>query len=149
MVSCSECGNSESFAVENGFNWCRECGNQIEKQVVYVQGYSNPQHYTLKTFYSRSKRFKVFLADFPKLYKHFDTILDVFAVVEFVWGCSKKQRVYFFSKNVCLHWILQFLGHDCKVPLLKDQTRNEKQLQRITELWTSSGHRFYKGVLFT
>ena len=143
MVSCSECGNSETFAVENGFNWCTRCGNQIDKQVVYVHGYANPQHYTLKTFYSRSKRFKLFLAEFPVLSNHYDAILDVFAIIEFVWGCSKKDRIYFFSKNVCLHWILQFLGVYCKVPLLKDESRNEKQLKRIAELWTSSGDRFF------
>lgn len=144
MVSCcNDCGNDESFAVENGFNWCMRCGNQIEKQVVYVHGYANPQHYALKTFYSRSKRFKVFLGVFPKLREHCDTILDVFSIIEFVWGTRKKDRIYFFSKNVCLHWILRFLGIVCKVPLLKDESRNEKQFASINKLWNGEGQRFF------
>ena len=64
-----------------------------------------------------------------------ECILNLYGFLEFMWNNKVgKQRKYFFATKVMLFFILERLGVQKDVPLLKNQDRNDKQLQALGEL---------------
>jgi hypothetical protein len=130
-----KCGSS-TFAIVDNYNTCLECGNCAEYAPTMTFSYNHPCSHRLRAYYCRVKRFKqyVFAQKQQLLYDFIDEILDLYNYVEFFWGVYKKTRKYFFSRKVMLFFIVERLGLDIKVPLLKDQVSNISQLESIVHL---------------
>ena len=135
----TECCKAQT-AVSGNSTWCTGCGAQIESQVQWVIGYSNPNTYRPRyPVYSRTKRFKFYILGLKEqeLYQHFDMVMDLFGLVEFHWGIrGSKSRKYFFNKACVLHFITTKLGLELEVRTLKDAERVSTQLKEMTDLLT-------------
>ena len=98
-----------------------------------LSGHSAPQTNS-RPQYSRLKRFIEYIRTFKSdsLSINLEPILDLFYLLENGWHKNKYGRTYFYCKNIVLHALILQLGiTDVLVPLLKDDTRNTKQLAEI------------------
>ena len=144
-MACKVCA-SENSVTDQGFVWCVDCGLQMGRSQVYVQGYQSPQTYRHPfPVYSRIKRFVVWLREMrlPLDNEDIEDILRLFSVIEFTWGCSKKARSYFFNKGCVLQFILDTLEIPFEVHTLKDPNRVDAQMQSMRKLLEQGASLFY------
>ena len=144
-MSCP-CG-SENFVVENNWKTCTECGLENSYEPKYFVSYALPRHEYRRQYYSRAKRFTKVLLDMKNEFiaKHFEEILELYALVEFHWiNNRKKKRKYFFSQKIILWYILKQLGIPLEVPVLKNVERSREQILSISKILSEM-----EGVVFT
>ena len=144
MSTCKTCGSDRNVVIEN-YVTCIDCGTQNDYQPKYVQGYATPHAYQRRQYYSRIKRFaktlKMMKSDV--IGNNTEAILNTYSSLEFSWNVNQeKTRKYFFSQKVILFFILEKLGIELKVPVLKNQERTEQQLERMQELQKMPGVAF-------
>ncbi len=134
-MTCPGCESTNSIHVDN-YKTCTDCGRMYVYQPVYTSGYSGQQRPFRKQYYSRIKRFIKRLQDIndSTLNSYNEEILYIYADLEFIWINSLKQRKYFFSQKVVLFFILEYLGIEVTVPVLKNKDRTETQLLRMRTL---------------
>ena len=139
-MTCELCGGTENVFLDN-YITCTSCGNQMTYQPKYVHGYSRPFQHRRQQYYSRIKRFAQKLRDIKSDIIGYNTedILSTYSLIEFAWNmCSNRTRKYFFSQKVVLFFILELLGIQLVVPVLKNKDRTDHQLGRMRELVDSS-----------
>ena len=133
----TECCKARSVVSENS-EWCTACGTEIRSHVQWVAGYNNPNMYRARyPVYCRTKRFKNFILDMKNrvIYCNYNSIMDVFGLLEFHWGIhGSKSRKYFFNKACVLYYIVSKLGLELEVRTLKDQERVNIQLAEMEQL---------------
>ena len=135
MVYCKECDAEVNGASMENVLWCTGCGSKLQDDIKWTFSYTNldSRRYS-RPQYSRLKRFIEYIRTFKSdsLGTNLEPILDLFYTLENGWHNNKYGRTYFYCKNVVLHALIRRLGiTDVTVPLLKDDTRNTKQLAEI------------------
>ena len=134
-MKCETCGGTHLVQLES-YLVCTACGTE-KKNNIYVSGYGNPILHKRLQYYSRIKRFRKTVMDLRcnTLGNAMDSILDMYAFLEFMWNNKRdKERKYFFATKIMLYFILKYLEIEKEVPLLKNKDRNEKQLAALEKL---------------
>ena len=135
MVYCNECTTEVNAVSMENVLWCTRCGVALKDDIKWTFSYANldTRRYS-RPQYSRLKRFIEYIRTFKSdsLSINLEPILDLFYLLENGWHKNKYGRTYFYCKNIVLHALILRLGiTDVMVPLLKDDTRNTKQLAEI------------------
>ena len=146
-LNCEHCGSSDLIQTESGM-CCRVCG-VMSSQPIFTWSYGQSvAPLQQRAIYNRTKRFTEFIRSlkFPEFRGRLNDILDLYNTIEFHFAMrvKNKERKYFYSRKVVLFYIAARLGIDVKVPLLKDNNRNEEQLTSIQNLrqFTIPGREF-------
>ena len=81
--------------------------------------------------------------DKDELNHNFNTILDMFSLIEFQWGMTyHEKRKYFYNKYVVLFFIAKRLGLKTKLRTLKDAERVEEQVTELRKLLNCASEMF-------
>ena len=135
-MTCRNCKGTQFVRADN-FNTCISCGTQAEYNPVYYNSYAVPVSHFRRQYYSRAKRFIKVLKGMcsDMIGQHFEHILQTYSFIEFLWNLKPdKKRKYFFSQKVILWFILNRLGIDIEVPVLKNKERTKEQVLAMNEL---------------
>ena len=140
MAPCTECGGTDT-AVHGGSRWCTQCGVQLEAQCQWTFSYSCNRHNCNRRVpvYSRLKRFREWCLKIriPYVLCNLDSIMDLYAIIEFSWLMDKKARCYFFNKNCILYFCVHILNlerKDDEITTLKDKERVDCQIREMCNL---------------
>ena len=137
MQKCKSCESTAMFQIEGRLT-CTSCGTTTDQQ-AYTWSYNHQcSPLQQRAIYNRTKRFIEFIRSLKKneFLVRLNDILDIYNQIEFYFGIHVKgvERKYFYSRKVVLFYIAKKLGIDVALPLLKDDQRNETQLQSILDL---------------
>ena len=138
MQCCEHCSGNQLVEID-GHLTCTDCGTVSSCNPVFTWSYEQSgaplQH---RAVYNRTKRFIEFIRGLRKneFMGHLDKILDLYNQIEFYFSLYVKGegRKYFYSRKVILFYIAKRLGIEVDLPLLKDRSRNESQIQSILDL---------------
>ena len=77
--------------------------------------------------------------DKDELNQNFNSILDIFSLIEFEWGMTThEKRKYFYNKYVVLFYIAKRLRLKTKLRTLKDTERVNEQVTELDGLLNNS-----------
>ena len=133
---CTEC-NGTDFAVIENWNTCLSCGLQGRYTPRYYTSYALPMAEFRRQYYSRAKRFTKVLKNMKSevIASWFENIMQMYSRLEFRWNMKvDKIRKYFFSQKMVLWFILERLGIQLSVPVLKNKERGALQIHSMEKL---------------